>query len=180
MSIYLRYLHQESGIQCSELVRRYPQYSPRSIYRHAKKCVGEKVSAKKRQNTGRPRKLTSRDERNIIRTVHKLHNESSCFSSKRIKSEANISEDVSCRNVRRFLSRKGYRYRQARKKGLLTENDKKRRSKFAKNVLKRLKQEFWTEGISFYFDGLGLYTKRIPIVKRGQVVQEIGERLERV
>ena len=107
----------------------------------------------------RKRKLTSRDERNIIRTVHKLRNESACFSSKRIKSEANISEDVSCRNVRRFLNRKGYGYRQARKKGLLTENDKKRRSEFAKNVVKRLKQEFWTEGISFYFDGLGLYTK---------------------
>ena len=109
-------------------MRRYPQYAPRSIYRHAKKCLGEEVFDKRRQNKGRPRKLTLRDERSIIRTRHKLRNESVSFSSKRIKTEANIPEDVSCRNVRRFLSRKGYRYRQARKKGLLTEADKKKRS----------------------------------------------------
>ena len=115
-----------------------------------------------RQNKGRPRKLTLRDERSIIRTIHKLRNESVSFSSKRIKTEANIPEDVSCRNVRRFLSRKGYGYRQARKKGLLTEADKKKRSKFAKKVLKTLKEEFWTEGISFYFDGVGFVHKTNP------------------
>ena len=76
-------------------------------------------------NEGRPRKLTLRDERSIIRAVKKLRNESVSFSSKRIKTEANKREDVSCRSVRRFLNRKGYGYRQARKKGLLTEADKK-------------------------------------------------------
>ena len=119
------YLHQEGGVLRSELVRRYRQYAPRSIYRHAKKCLGEEVCDKRRQNKGRPRKLSLRDERSIIRTIHKPRNESVSFSSKRIKTEANIPEDVSCRNVRRFLSRKGYGYRQARKKGLLTEADKK-------------------------------------------------------
>ena len=125
VSIFLRYIHQEGGVAYSELVRRYPQYAPRSIYRHAKKSVGETIHDKRRENRGRPRKLTSRDERSIIRTIHKLRNESVSFSSKRIKTAANIPEDVSCRNIRRFLNREGYGYRQARKKGLLTENDKK-------------------------------------------------------
>ena len=127
-----------------------------------KRCVGENVFDKRRQNKGRPRKLTLRDERSIIRTVHKLRNESVSFSSKRIKTAANVPEDVSCRSVRRFLNKKGYGYTQARKKGLLTENDKKKRTKFAKNVLKRLKEEFWTEGISFYFDGVGFVHKTNP------------------
>ncbi len=116
ISIYLRYLHHESGIPCSELVKRYPQYAPRSIYRHAKKHVGEAIFDKRRLNKGRPRKLTLRDERGIIRALKKLRNESVSFSSRRIKTEANVPEDVSCRNVRRFLNRKGYGYRQARKK----------------------------------------------------------------
>jgi transposase len=74
MSIYLRYLHHEGGISCSELVKRYPQYAPRSVYRHAKKRVGETISDKRKMNKGRPRKLTLRDERSIIRAVKKLRN----------------------------------------------------------------------------------------------------------
>lgn len=162
VSIYLRYLHHEGRIPCSELVRRYPQYAPRSIYRHAKKPIGEAVFDRRKLNKGRPRKLTLRDERSIIRTVKKLRADSLSFSSKRIKTEANIRADISCRNVRRFLNREGYRYRQARKKGLLTETDKKMRARFAKKVLKKLKEEFWTEGISFYFDGVGFVHKMNP------------------
>ena len=93
MSIYLRYLHHEGGIPCSELVKRYPQYAPRSIYRHAKKRVAEAVFDKRSLNKGRPGKLTLRDERSIIRAV---------------------------------------------------------------------KEEFWTEGISFYFDGIGFVHKTSP------------------
>jgi hypothetical protein len=143
-------------------VKRYPQYAPRSIYRHAKKHVGEAIFDKRRLNKGRPRKLTLRDERGIIRALKKLRNESVSFSSRRIKTEANVPEGVSCRNVRRFLNRKGYGYRQARKKGLLTEADKKKRAKFAKKIAKKLKEEFWTEGISFYFDGVGFVHKTNP------------------
>ena len=125
VSIYLWYLHQEGGVLCSELVRHYPQYAPRSIYRHAKKCLGEDVFDKQRQNKGRPHKLTLRDERSIIRTIQTAQQVYFLFL-KRIKTEANIPEDVSCCNVRRLRSRKGYGYRQARKKGLLTEAGKKK------------------------------------------------------
>ena len=48
VSIFLRYIHQEDGAACSELVRRNPQYAPRSIYRHAKKSVGETIHDKRR------------------------------------------------------------------------------------------------------------------------------------
>ena len=92
--------------------------------------------------------MTSRDERSIIRTIHKLRSESVSFSSKRIKTAANIPEDVSCPNIRRFLNRKGYGIDKQEKRAFLRKMTKKR-TKFAKNVLKRLKEEFWTEGISF-------------------------------
>ena len=40
VSIYLRYLHQDTGDKCSEIVKRFPMYSERSIYRHASLPVG--------------------------------------------------------------------------------------------------------------------------------------------
>ena len=106
-------------------MRRYPQYAPRSIYRHAEKCLGEEVFDKRRLNKGRPRKLTLKDERSIIRTIHKLRNEPVSFSSKRIKTVATIPEDVSCRNVGRFMNSNGYGFGKARKKGFLIEADEK-------------------------------------------------------
>ncbi len=61
---------------------------------------------------------------------------------------------------------------------------KKKRAKFAKKIAKKLKEEFWTEGISFYFDGVGFVNKtnqeESRRIKPDQVVQEIGERLEKV
>ena len=36
------------------------------------------------------------------------------------------------------------------------------RERFAKKVLKKVKDEFWTEGISFYFDGVGFVHKTNP------------------
>ena len=42
VSIYLRYLHQDRGDKCSELVEIFPMYSERSIYRHASSPLGRK------------------------------------------------------------------------------------------------------------------------------------------
>ena len=75
MSVYMRYLHQESKIRCCELVKRYPQYAPRSIYRHAQKPVDSSVQDRRKYNRGRQKKLSVYDERMISRTVFKLRDE---------------------------------------------------------------------------------------------------------
>ena len=106
-SIYLRYLHQESGIKISQLAKRFSQYSERSIYRHAKLLVLEKPVDQCKFNKGRPRKLDNRAVRKIIRTIPRLKEEYASFSSKRVKLGASIPENVSNRCVRRCLNRQG-------------------------------------------------------------------------
>ena len=64
---------------------------------------------------GRPRKLSSREERLLVRVLHKLTRTEGNFTTKRLMNEANISEsNVSVRTVARFLNSKGYFYLQAR------------------------------------------------------------------
>ena len=49
--------------------------------------------------------------------------------------EVNISEsEVSVRTVRRFLNSKGFWYLQTRKKGLLSDDDRRQRIAFAKKM----------------------------------------------
>ena len=62
VSIYLRYLHQDGKVSGKELVKRFPQYSKRSIYRHASLPLGVKVYDKRKQNKGRPYAV---DERGV-------------------------------------------------------------------------------------------------------------------
>lgn len=161
-SVYLKFLHQEGNVSCSELKRRYPQYALRSIYRHAKgNIVTTQKIDKRKFNCGRPRKITVRDERNILRSIYRLRNEQSSFTAKRIQEEANLAH-VHIRTIVRYLNKHGFKYRQARKKGLLTKQDKIKRTAFAKEMLKSKREDFWKKEISFYFDGVGFAHKRNP------------------
>ena len=142
LSVYLRYLHQDGGIKCSEFYRRYPDYPQQTIYYHAKKPIGESLIDNRKFNWGRPRKLTERDKRSILKTIPKLRSEVGSFTSKRVKLEAGIGEDISNRTVRRCLNESGYKYRQSRKKGLLSKKDMIIRNKFAKKAKTNIKRWF--------------------------------------
>ena len=159
-SMLLRALHQEAGVSCPELVKRYPQFSERSIYRHAKSTSDTMASDKRKNNKGRPKKLTLRDERNIIRTLHKLREERASFTARCIQDETKLHH-VSLKSIYRVLRKHGYRYRQSRKKGLLSQEDKRNRLRFAREALK-LPSNFWTETVTFYLDGVGFTHKRNP------------------
>ena len=84
-----------------------------------------------------------------------------CFTSGKIKTEAGVSH-ISNRTVRHYLNKHGYYFRHSRKKGPVTAKDRLNHVKFAKKVLSRLTSEFWTEGISFYLDGVGFVHKTKP------------------
>ena len=129
----------------AEITRRYPQFSRRSIYRHLR---GEVDSVDRRkQNPGRPRKLTVRDERNILRAVRSIRKRYTSFTVKQIQEETNLFS-VSARLIRLYLNKHGYRYLQARKKGLLTEADKKKRVSFSKKWV-NAGVNFWKSEIAF-------------------------------
>ena len=72
VSVYLRYLYQDARIRGKALLRRFPQYSKTSIYRHAKKPIGELFEDKRHRNiivviVGTPRQTQSseRDAKNL-------------------------------------------------------------------------------------------------------------------
>ena len=112
---------------------------------------------------GRPRKLSSREERLLIRALHKLRRTEGNFTVKRLMNEANILvSNASVRTVARFLNSQGYFYLQARKKGLLTNNDKNLRIAFAKKVRQEYNKELWTQKIAFYLDGVAFAHKTNP------------------
>ena len=112
---------------------------------------------------GRPRKLSLREERRILRTLSSLRHEEGNFTSIRLMARAGISpKHVSNRTIRRFLQREGYYFLQARKKGLLSEKDLKERLKFAKNIRKDYPKDVWKDNVAFYLDCVSFWYKRNP------------------
>ena len=136
------------------------QYCKAAIYKHVKKIInGEKVSDDRSLNKGRPRKI-----RSILRTVKRLRKQEGSFTSRRIQIDSGIDSNVvSNRSVRRCLNRHSIYYLQSRKKGLLGEQDLVDRVKFCRKLRrKKLGEEFWKEGLSFYLDGKGFEFKTNP------------------
>jgi hypothetical protein len=72
-------------------------------------------------------------------------------------------KDVSESTISRFLNKEGYYYLQARKKGLLTKADMKKRRTFARRMQNEYSHDVWTQDIAFYLDGTGFAYKRNPL-----------------
>lgn len=163
VSVYIRYLYHDGGIRGKKLLEMFPDYSKRTIYHHIHLPVGEITVDRRHFNKGRPKILTDRDGRNIIRQVNILRETTGIFSSRHIQQKAGISERrVSNRTFRRYLNKRKYRYLQCRKKGQMTRADTKKRLQFARKVRMRLPKNFWTDGISFYLDGVSWAHKTNP------------------
>jgi hypothetical protein len=162
-SAQIRVAHQLSNVRGKRLLQMFPQYSKAAIYKHAKKPLnGEPVFDKRKTNKGRPKKLTVRDERSILRTIPKLREKLGNFTSKRVQLESGVTH-VSNRTIRNILNKEGYHYLRSRKKGLLHAADLKARKKFCQKVRrKKLNQDFWNKGISLYLDGKGFEYKSNP------------------
>lgn len=156
-------LHQYSNVSVKKLKALFPQYSLATIYRHAKKDVSSEDPVNMSKfNKGRPRKLSDRDCRSIVKALKKLRNTEGHFSSPRIAVEAGIKQ-VSNRTVRRTLNREGYKFLQTRRKGLMKAKDFKDRVDFCKKVKNnKLGHNFWTHHISFYMDACGFEYKKNP------------------
>ena len=163
VSVHLRYLHQDLGIKGTDLVKRFPKYRRSAIYRHMLKEVGDVVVDKRKGNKGRPKVLTLRDERNILRQIPKLRRSmQGNFTLKDVRTGAGVREDVCDMTVSRVLHKEGYHLRRARRKGILTEKDVRIRLKFARHAKKALAQDIWSKEISFYLDGAGFAHKYNP------------------
>lgn len=131
------------------------------IYKLWKEVTETKIPRKKGAG-GRPQKLSIREKRRILRLVKTLRREEPNWTVKRMMARADL-KDVSRRTVNRFLNKQGLKYLQARKKGLLSLKDRKKRVQFAKKVLKNQPEDFWTNKLAFYLDGVGFVYKRNPL-----------------
>ena len=143
----------------AELVRETGVSRPQ-IYRILKEPL-QKVKKKVNKRMGRTKKLSERDKRTILRQIRLLRREDGNWTIKRLMESSNVTH-VSQRTVTRLLHQNGYKYLQARKKGLLSEKDKKDRVKFARKMLKNHDKDVWKNDIAFYLDGVSFAYKRNP------------------
>ena len=94
-SIYMRYLNQDKGLSCNQIMRCFSQFSKATVCRDVKRPINHTVFDKQIKNQGRPKKLTMRDERNIISAVHRLRISTGSFTAKRLITEAGIPTTIS-------------------------------------------------------------------------------------
>ena len=73
-------------------------------------------------------------------------------------------EMASRRTFSRYLNEEGYSYLQARKKGLLSENDRKQRLRFAREMRRKVTEnpDFWTNEVAFFLDAVSFVHKYNP------------------
>jgi len=163
-SVEMRMAWQVGGLRGKALREKFPQYSRATVYKHAKKPIGEECRVDgRRSNRGRPRKLSERDCRRLNRTIGELREREGTFTSKRLQLAAGLS-GVGNRTVRRALNKSGYHYCRSRKKGLLRADDLPKRLKFCKALRKDNRdQSWWNHTISFYLDGKGFIYKQNPL-----------------
>ena len=167
-SIHWRYLHQDGGKTWAEIKaskREYRKFSKATICRHMKKTLGEIVPDRRKLNQGRPRKLSARDERNLLRQIGVCRQQNVNFTIRRLRLLAGTPVGVSDETVRRLLHRHNYGYKHAAKKGVLSRVDTVKRLDFAKMIKRRFQDrqtDLWTKGISFYIDGVSFTHRYNP------------------
>ena len=81
VSIHWRYLHQDAGKTYSEIskMKSYRKFSKATICRHMKKNIGDLVVDLRKNNQGRPPKLSVPQKRNILRQTKPLQEEMGNF-----------------------------------------------------------------------------------------------------
>ena len=136
-----------------------------TVWRMRHMNIGTKTSSKNRsEGRGRPRKLTARQQRQLKRSIQILREQEGNFTISRLMEHATISRrEVSESTFCRFMHGEGYHYLQARKKGLLTKTDMKKRRIFSRKMIKHFGHDLWTQEIAFYLDGTGFAYKTNPL-----------------
>ena len=99
--------------------------------------------------------MNSRAKRRVTKEIARLHKLNADFSSIDLQYSLNLQAQMTNLTFRRHLQKLGYHYLASRKKGLISETDKKKRVAFAKDIKTRGETEkeeleFWKSGISMY------------------------------
>ena len=84
---------------------------------------GNLVLDKRKQNQGRPTKLSDRQKRNILRQAKELQEEVGNFSAKGVMVRAGIPPSISATTVCRVMRKAGLKWSHAQEKRVLTKSD---------------------------------------------------------
>lgn len=114
---------------------------------------------------GRPKVINKRTERTLMRSFIFLRRKYVNFSVRDLIVECGFDPNIiHRRTISRYLNNNGYKLRQARKKGLLNDNDKRLRTLYAREMTRVLRVEphFYNNHIAFYLDGVSFVYKNDP------------------
>lgn len=148
-------------------------YSYRDIARKCRVSVGSvrhimtrplrrDRGAKKKHPGGRPRAIDVRSRRLLLRQVSAMREKCPSFSVRQLQHASGLSKNCSLSTCYREMIRAGYSWSSVRRKGVLTQADKKRRLAWCKQHLKT-PPTFWTTGVAFYLDGVSFQHKLHPM-----------------
>ena len=140
-------------------MRSYWKYSKATICRHMKKNIGDLVVDLRKNNQGRPPKLSLRQKRNILRQTKLLQEEMGNFCVKRVMVKVGIPPSISEDRFGRVLRKAGLKWARVQRNGTLTKNDLKLSLKFARKVCHKLPGNFWEERVGYYLDGASFIHK---------------------
>ena len=131
---------------------------------------------------GRPRKLSVRQQRLLVRNLRKVREQNPTFSLKDLMQASGLNRaDVFERTVNRFLQSQGFHYLQTRKKGLLKKQDLTKRVRFCRAMKRAYPVDVWTRQVAFYLDGVSFAFKTNPQAEakcpRARIWRKRGEGL---
>lgn len=133
----------------------------RTVYRLMKESLTHGHGKKDLKGVGgRKKKVSQRTEHRMIRNIAKLRSYNQNWNVRDLFKLTDI-DNITERTGERILNRHGYNYLVARKKGIISEKDAKKRLRFARTWVKR-EASFWRDDIAFYFDGVGFQHKSNP------------------
>ena len=171
---------QQIAAEKRALARYFRTYSEFSFRRIARECGITKSSAQRicsrgfdengprkseKKQTGRPRKVSKRHMRTRIRALKNLRSSNVHVTVKSLVEESGLNPELASRRTySRYLNELGYSYLSARRKGVLSDNDKKLRLRFARKMKREMMRNpsFWTDEISFYLDAVSFVHKFNP------------------
>ncbi len=97
-SATMNILHNVNKLSIRQIRQKFPMFSlSTSVFRHATQA-SDNLTEKKKKRTGRPRKVTDRDERELFRVLKKLRKSDGSLTSKKIQVEAGLTH-ISNRTV---------------------------------------------------------------------------------
>ena len=179
---YIKY-HQKDYVKHSKdsakLIKRVAKeckVNPRSVYRLLNEPI---LQEPKPRGGGRPPKVDERTRKRLVRNIPKLRKVTSNWVCSDLLQLTDVN-NISLRTGQRILNKNGYNYSTPRRKGILKQGDAAKRVKFAREWVTK-EDNFWKEGIAFYFDGAGFIHKTNPfehaMACRGKVWRKKSEGL---